>query len=62
MTQIAQEKKDVKVSPLAEKYLSLVNGGGGGTVFTEFTQQSGQPGPHPGPFWEQIVRLEVSMD
>lgn len=49
-----------EISPIAEKYLSQVSGGECGN-FTQFAQQSGQSGPHSGPFWEQICQVEVAI-
>lgn len=41
-----------QISEIADAYLDIVGGADG---FRQYAQNTGDPGPHPGPFWEQIV-------
>ena len=47
-----------EISEIADHYLAFV--GGGLTQyfqqFMQYTQNSGDNGPHGGPFWEQVIR------
>ena len=56
-------KPNNKIEPLAEKYLSIIAGGGDcppGQEFHEYYQNAGEEGGGHGPggaFWEQMCRF-----
>ena len=49
------DNKTRKITKIADKYLDMVNGGQMVT-YLQYTQNTGEPGPHPGPLWESVTR------
>lgn len=47
-----------EISEIADHYLAYVGGGLTTTFhqFMQYTQNTGDDGPHSGPFWEQVIR------